>query len=152
MLSLMLLCTIFGVMGAPHPREGSTGSLMEAFCPVKMIQSISKLWWAFWKTFQIDSQQSDEDSDQVGKYLLISSSGPAADSHSGKVAAGLYHLSEEMREGRSVYIQEHDTKYGPDLHKLYSDQGVWVVTNDGNERLRAATPSLSPTSVKWQYF
>ena len=76
MLSLMLLCSIFGVMGA----------LLVVDTP--------------------------EDTEEAGKYLLISSSGPAADSHSGKVAAGLYHLSEEMREGRSVYIQEHDTKYG----------------------------------------
>ena len=116
MLSLMLLCSIFGV----------TGALLV--------------------------EDTTEDTEEAGKYLLISSSGPAADSHSGKVAAGLYHLSEEMREGRSVYIQEHDTKYGYNPHKLFSDQGVWMVTNDGDVRLRSATSSRSPTSVNWQYY
>ena len=44
-------------------------------------------------------------------FLMISSPGPAADYRSQMF--GVYRLSEEMREGRSVYIQEHDnTMYG----------------------------------------
>ena len=54
-----------------------------------------------------------------------------------------------MTEGRSVYIQKHD--YGGRPYKLASNKGVWRMTYKGDEYLRAATPSESPTSVMWQY-
>ena len=56
-----------------------------------------------------------------------------------------------MTEGRIVYVQEHDTKYGGIPSKLSSAQGVWSFTEGGRVYLRAATPSESPTSAKWQY-
>ena len=57
-----------------------------------------------------------------------------------------------MTEGRRVYLQEHDTKYGASECKLFSLGGVWRITWRGYEGLRAATPSESPTTkVKWQY-
>jgi len=58
-----------------------------------------------------------------------------------------------MADGRSVYKQEHDSKYGntDSRCKLSSQEGVWRVTFLNTEYLRAATPSESPTSVKWQY-
>ena len=51
-------------------------------------------------------------------YVLISSSGPAAD-HQGEFF-GLYRKIEEMREGRSVYLQEQDTEYTDSLGKMFS--------------------------------
>ena len=133
-LSLTLLFTIFVVMRAPHPTERSTGSLLlvedtnEDLQPhVTMIQTILNLWWYFFETFHIDSQQSDENSDEeddffklssnnvnindtneddVDGYLLISSSRPPADHWVDLL--GLYRR--EMKDGRSVYIQEHDTE------------------------------------------
>ena len=81
-------------------------------------------------------------------FILVSSSGPAADHQSNHL--GLYRKTEEMREGRSVYIQE-ETKDTP-TNKLSSIQGVWTITNYNVGLMRAATPSNSPTStVKWQY-
>ena len=82
-------------------------------------------------------------------FFLITSSGPAAD-HRGHVL-GLYRRTEQMTEGRSVYMQEHDSKYEGSPFKLFSDKGVWVMTENGYECFRAAAPSESPTSVKWQY-
>ena len=90
-----------------------------------------------------------EDEESAGpQFILISSSGPTAFLSQ---RFGVYRQSEEMRDGRSVYIQDHDTQYGVNHCKLYSDHGVWVVTFDGEVRHRAATPSQSPTTVKWQY-
>ena len=83
-------------------------------------------------------------------FLLVTSSGPAAD-HQGDML-GLYRKTEKIKEGRSVYMQEHDSKYGDSPRRqLFSHKRVWVMTLDGNEHLRAATPSESPTSAKWQY-
>ena len=91
-------------------------------------------------------------STQTPLYFLITSSasGPTADHQGGMF--GLYRMTEQMTDGLNVYMQEHDTKYGGIPCKLYSSKGVWVVTCDGKELLRAATPSESPTSVKWQYY
>ena len=69
--------------------------------------------------------QAAKDTIPAPKFLLIASPGPAANFHDEKL--GLYRLSEEVREGRSVYIQEHDTDYhGYNPCKLYSGQGVWM--------------------------
>ncbi len=64
---------------------------------------------------------------------------------------GLYRKTEEMREGRSVYMQMHDTMYEDRPRKLFSDRGVWTISWDDDVYLRAATPSESPTSVTWKY-
>ena len=105
------------------------------------------------KRVKRDSNVGDdvEDEESAGpKFFLISSPGPAADHLSHMF--GVYHLSEEMREGRSVYIQEHDnTMYGGSPCKLYCEQGVWEVTYDGKVYLRATTTSQSPISVKWEH-
>jgi len=99
----------------------------------------------------IDNDANTEDEESTSHiYLLVSSTGSAANHQSDML--GLYRKTEEMRDGRSVYIQEHDTKYGGSSHrKLSSAQGVWRITRNGSVWLRAATPSESPTSVKWQY-
>ena len=77
-------------------------------------------------------------------FLLISSSGPAADLSSDMF--GLYRKTEKMREGRSVYTQEHDAKYRGGTCKLFSDKGVWSITYAGDVYLRATTRSESPSS------
>ena len=41
--------------------------------------------------------------------------------------------------------KEHETKYGGSPRKVFSDQDVWKVASNGDVRLRAATPSQSPT-------
>ncbi len=82
-------------------------------------------------------------------FLLISSSGPAADHQSG--VFGLYEKTEEMREGRSVYTQMHDTKYGDNYLELFSNNRVWNIAARATVFLRATTLSDSPTSVTWQY-
>ena len=84
-------------------------------------------------------------------FFLITSSGPAADYQGDMFVFGLYRITEQMTDGRSVYMQEHDAKYGGSPCKLYSSKGLWVVTWDGKEWLRAVTPSDGPTSVKWQF-
>ena len=90
------------------------------------------------------------------KYLLISYTGVTASAYPQRKSDmdmfGLYHKTEEMRDGRSVYIQEHDEQYGGSPCKLFRDQGVWWIKYRGDLRLRTATHSeSSPTSVKWQY-
>ena len=82
-------------------------------------------------------------------FILVTSTGPAAD-HGGDLL-GLYRNTEQMTEGHSLYIQEHDSKYKGSPYNLSINNGVWVVTSDGNKKLRAATPSDGPTSNKWQY-
>ena len=85
-------------------------------------------------------------------FLLVTSTGPAADYQGGKL--GLYRKTEQRTEGRTVYIQEHDSQYDDSPCKLSSDNKVWVVNvncDDGYEGLRAATHSDGPTSVSWQY-
>ena len=82
-------------------------------------------------------------------FLVVYTSGPAAD-HQGNML-GLYRKTEDMREGHSVYRQEHDTKYGANPCKLVSDQGVWIIAYNYKRCLRAAMPSVSPTTAKWQY-
>lgn len=102
----------------------------------------------------IDDDDTTEDEDSSGdKYLLVSSSGPAGDRW--KARLGLYRKSEDTREGRSVYIKEYDTKNGHIL-RLFSYQGVWNIRWCHKNFilmaiLRASTPSVSPTSVTWQY-
>ena len=78
-------------------------------------------------------------------FLLVTSSGPAADYWS--LMLGLYRKTEQMAEGRTVYIQEHDSQYEGSPCKLASHNKVLVATYEGIEYLRAATP----TSVSWQY-
>ena len=98
----------------------------------------------------IDDDDTTEDEDSSGdKYLLVSSSGPAAE-HNG-LNMGLFRKSEDTREGRSVYIQENNTHYGRSPAELFSDQGVWSIKWFDSVFLRAATPSVSPKSVTWQY-
>ena len=82
-------------------------------------------------------------------FLLVSSSGSAADHCSHMF--GLYRKNVEMIEGRSVYIQEHDSKYGGSLKKLFSYKGVWRMTSGNTVYLKALTPSESPISAEWQY-
>ena len=91
----------------------------------------------------------DLEDDMYPTFFLITSSGPAAD-HQGAML-GLYRRTELMTEGRSVYMQEQDTQYGASPGKLFSDKGVWMITF-GGVFLRAATPSESPASVKWQQY
>ena len=86
----------------------------------------------------------------IPKFILISSKGPTAENQSDKM--GLYRLSDEMREGRSVYIQEQDHEYDDSPCELFSVKGGWVVTWLGNLYMIATSLSKSPTSVKWQYF
>ena len=81
-------------------------------------------------------------------FLLISSSGPSADHWSEMF--GLFRKTEQMREGRNVYIQMHDKKYGASSLKLFTAQGVWTIAGR-TVYMRATTPSESPTSVTWQY-
>ena len=85
-------------------------------------------------------------------FFLISSTGPPRPAGHPEHMLGLYQKIEEINEGHSVYIQKHDIKYGANSCKLFSDKGVWRITRDGIERIRAATPSESPYSVKWQYY
>ena len=57
-----------------------------------------------------------------------------------------------MREGRSVYLQEQDKEYTDSLGKMFSAQGVWSIEDgEGVVRLKAAKPSVSPTSIMWEY-
>ena len=83
-------------------------------------------------------------------FLLITSGGQTADYLSG--IFGLYRKTEEMREGRSVFMQESDSKYEDSPCKLFSNQGFWCMENyDGDVCLRAVTPSVSPKSAKWKF-
>ena len=89
------------------------------------------------------------------KYLLVSSTGPATDHMCDTF--GLYRKTEEMKEGRHVYKQEHDSnEYEREdySYKLFSDKGVWAVScrSRGEDlKLKATTSSKLPTSVKWKY-
>ena len=80
-------------------------------------------------------------------FILVSST--SADHQSGMF--GLYRKSGEMREDRSIYIQEHDAKYGANSFKLSSYQGTWTIAQDNTMCLSATTPGGSPTSIKWKY-
>ena len=83
-------------------------------------------------------------------FFLVSSRGSSVDHQC--TYFGLYRKTEEMIEGHSVYKQEHDTKYGGRPCKLFSDKGVWRMEDwFGNVPLKAATPSDSPASIKWEY-
>ena len=63
-------------------------------------------------------------------FILISSSGSAADYHASML--GLYSKTEEMFGNCSVYTQEHDnTKYGGLPCKLFRDRGIWNIIEDG---------------------
>ena len=55
-----------------------------------------------------DDSTEDEESANPTRFLLISSTGPAADRRSEMF--GLYRLTEEIREGKCVYIQAHDSQ------------------------------------------
>ena len=90
------------------------------------------------------------------KFYLVST---GADVHKCNIS-GLYSQTEEIRDGRNVYIQE-DIRLGfrgyP--YKLISEKGVWMVMStfpwpkeNVNVYLRAVSPSQSPASVKWQYY
>ena len=121
-------------------------------------------------------QVEDEVSDSVAAlapssydapFLLVSSSGPAAEHQS--FMLGLYRKTEEKREGRSVYAQEYDKQHKEatvrkvfsnlftdgghnKVPELSSHQGVWVIRDVYDKvLLRAVTPSHTPVSVKWQY-
>ena len=57
---------------------------------------------------EVDSSE-DGDFFNDPNFIMISSTGPAAQYQGDKM--GLYRRSDEMRDGRSVYIQEQDKKY-----------------------------------------
>ena len=97
-----------------------------------------------------DSSEAEDCCYSPPNFILISSRGPAAENHADKM--GLYRLSDEMRDGRSVYIQEQDNEYDDSPCELFSVKGGWVVTWLGNLYMIATSPSKSPTSVNWQYF
>ena len=100
-------------------------------------------------------------------FFLVASSGPAAQHQS--FMFGLYRKTEEKIEGRSVYAQEYDKQYKEGtmrkdfralfvdgghnkVPKLFIDHGVWVIRDVYDKVvLRAAMPSHTPVSVKWQY-
>ena len=94
-------------------------------------------------TFRLKPASSDP------PFLMISSDGPAADYQSDMF--GLYKRTWEKSEGRSVYIQEHNSEYGDNSGKLISVQGVWRITSCSTVWLRATSPSESPTSAKWEF-
>ena len=97
-----------------------------------------------------DTEDDTEGDDDIcHNFLLISSTGPACDRFSKMF--GLYRKTEEMKEGCSVYIREHDTQYGNVPYRVTINQGVWMLSKGDDVFLRAATPSECPTSVKWQY-
>ena len=94
----------------------------------------------------------DEDIDEDSKFFLISSTGAAADHRCN--ALGHYRRCGQSEDGRSVNIQEEDEK--PEIEGcnrfLFHFEGVWVVASMQSMHLKAATPSESPSSVKWQYY
>ena len=95
----------------------------------------------------------DLDDDMSPPFLLITSCGPAADHQSDMF--GMYRLTREMTEGRSVYVQE--SGHGSSPCKLFSDEdGFWGISKDGYDGdaylMATTTPSESPTTVKWQYY
>ena len=87
--------------------------------------------------------------DESSAFLLISSSGPATDHQSEMF--GLYRKTGELKEGRNVYVQESDLGFPTGPVNLSSAEGVWSVTRSDGTYLKAATPSHSPISVKWQF-
>jgi len=98
------------------------------------------------------NSSTDLEDDIYPPFLLISSTGPSAGLNSDTF--GLYRKTEQMKEGRNVYKREHDPKYksyDDGRYKLFSEKGVWVMSGDNDEDLKAVTPSKIPTSVKWQY-
>ena len=103
---------------------------------------------------------NDLEDDMYPPFFLVTSSGPAAEHKSSMF--GLYCKTKQMKEGRSVYRPEHDSKNGHENedYKLFSVKGVWVVSGESVEDvedlcnvqdLKAAAPSKTPTTVKWQY-
>ena len=107
----------------------------------------------------VDDDDITEDEDSGDNYLLVSSSGPAGDKWGHQL--GLFRKSEDTIEGRSVYIKGYETHNRRSILRLFSDQGVWKISFarlddlvwniSGFVILRASTPSVSPTSVTWQY-
>ena len=77
-------------------------------------------------------------------FLLISSHGPAADFQS--LVFGLYHKTKEMREGKSIYVQENDIPC--DTVQLFSDNGAWVVKNTNDEVLLRADTLTHPVRAQ----
>ena len=90
----------------------------------------------------------DDDFTEDSKFILISSTGAAADHECDTL--GLYRQS-ESEDGRIVYFQEED-EYEHLYELIHHDLGVWIVILNQSMYLRAVTPSESPTSVKWQYY
>ena len=99
-----------------------------------------------------DDDTTEYEESSCHEYIVVSSTGPAAD-HCG-VMLGIYRKTEEMREGRSVYVQEHDREYGGISYRLFSVQGLWIIgLKYGDWLLRAVTLSESPTAtVKWKCY
>ena len=102
-----------------------------------------------------DSSQDDYKEDTTSpNFLLISSTGPAADHH---CMLGLYRRAENG-SGRSVYLQEHSKEYGDSPYLLFqADDGFWAVMSmsarmGGKVHPLLRTLKPSPTSVTWQYY
>ena len=101
------------------------------------------------------SDDEDDHPPPSPRCILISSTGPAADLHSDKL--GVYLKTPQMTEGRHVYKQQDwNRSEGRRKYKLFSDKGVWVVSEnyyedlEGVLDLKAVAPSELPTTVKWQ--
>ena len=91
----------------------------------------------------VDTDLKTESQDPA--FLLVSSDGPAADYQCSMF--GLFTKTEEMADDRCVYTKEH---FGGLLCKLFSSKGVWSIIINNKVQLKATTPSVSPTSVRWQ--
>ena len=88
-----------------------------------------------------DDSSEDGDSFNDPNFIMISSTGPAADNHADMM--GVYRRSDEMRDGRSVYIQEQDDKYEDSPCELVSVKGGWLVKWLGNLYMFVPTVSYA---------
>ena len=88
-----------------------------------------------------DDSSEDGDFFNDPNFIMISSTGPAARYQGDKM--GLYRRSDEMRDGRSVYIQEQDDKYEDSPCELVSVKGGWLVKWLGNLYMFVPTVSYA---------
>ena len=88
-----------------------------------------------------DDSSEDGDSFNAPNFIMISPPAPAADNHADMM--GVYRRSDEMRDGRSVYIQEQDDKYEDSPCELVSVKGGWLVKWLGNLYMFVPTVSYA---------
>ena len=91
--------------------------------PVPLYEKIGKILKSECDGTQNSS--TDLEDDIYPPFLLISSTGPTAGLKSDTF--GLYRKTEQMKEGRNVYLKEHDSKYksyDDERYKLFSEEGV----------------------------